>query len=82
MAQRHTQHRNVYHVDMRTGWVEPLAEMTWDNGILTKRKDTRIIGSRDIAVARAVAINRHELEPDYKLVEPVSRVNEQEDVLY
>lgn len=82
MARRHSQHSNIYHVDQRTGFVEPLAEMAWDNGILTKQVDTAIIGSRDVAVARAVAQDRHELTPDPKLVEPSERSRSQVEILF
>lgn len=82
MAQRHTQRQNVYHVDQRTGFVEPLAEMTWDNGILTKQVDMAIVGSRDAAVARAVAVDRHELIPDRKLTEPAERTTSQVEILF
>lgn len=82
MAERHTQQRNVYHIDQRSGFTEPLAEMAWDNGVLTKQVDTAIIGSRDIKVARAVAIDRHELIPDRKLTEPAARSNTQNEILY
>ena len=82
MAHRHTQRRNVYHIDQRTGFVEPLAEMQWDNGVLTKQVDTAILGSRDMKVARAVAIDRHELQPDRKLTEPAERTSSQNEILY
>jgi hypothetical protein len=82
MARRHSQRSNIYHVDQRTGFVEPLAELEWDNGVLTKQKDTAVIGSRDINVARAVAMDRHELVPDRKLTEPTARKADQREILY
>lgn len=82
MAQRHTQLTNVYHVDQRSGFTEPLSEMAWDNGVLTKQADTAIIGSRDIKVARAVAIDRHEMTPDRKLTEPSARSVTQQEIIY
>jgi len=81
-----SQRTNVYHECMRCGFRHPLSEMRWQNGILvcqgTNCVDTAIIGKRDIDVARAVAINRHELEPDPKITTPVERKNDQLDVLY
>ena len=89
MATRHTQRRNVYHTCARCGCYQPLGEMRWQNGILVchtyKCVDggiSPIIGSRDLNVARQVAIYRHELEPDRKLVSPVDRKNDQEEVLF
>lgn len=77
---------NVYHECQRCGWRQPLTQMRWQNGLLvcTQNRcvDTAIIGKRDIDVARAVAVYRHELEPDPKLVSPVERKNDQLDVLY
>ena len=71
---------------MRCGRRQPLAEMQWQNGLLicqvTNCVDTAIIGSRDIAVAKAVAINRHELEPDPKITTPVARTNDQAEILW
>ena len=60
--------------------------MMWQNGILVCKDngcvDTAIVGSRDLRVARAVGVWRHELEPDPKLVNPTNRKNDQLDVLY
>ena len=60
--------------------------MTWQNGILvcsvTNCIDKAIIGSRDINVARAVSMYRHELEADVKLTQPVDRKADQYDILY
>lgn len=86
MAKRHSTLKNVYATCQRCGTDEPLAEMRWQDGMLlchTNRcVDTAIIGSRDIAVAKAVAINRHELEADPKLTTPIERKNDQLEVLY
>jgi hypothetical protein len=89
MALRHTQRRNVYHICSRCGTWQPLGEMRWQNGILVCFTNhcvdggvSPIIGSRDINVARQASIYRHELEPDPKLVSPVNRKNDQEEVLY
>lgn len=81
-----SQRTNVYHECQRCGTRQPLANMQWQNGILICNQnncvDTAIVGSRDLAVARAVSVWRHELEPDPKLVNPVSRRNDQADVQY
>ena len=86
MALQHTQHRNIYHICMRCGFVQPIATMIWQNGVLVCKKtdciDTAIIGNRDINVARATSVWRHEFEPDRKLTEPVDRKDDQNDVLY
>jgi hypothetical protein len=86
MATRHTTMRNVYFVCARCGATQPLSEMRWQNGSLfcftDDCVDKAIIGKRDIDVSRAVAVYRHELEPDPKLTHPVDRKNDQLDVLY
>jgi hypothetical protein len=60
--------------------------MVWQNGQLvcsvTNCIDKAIVGSRDINVARAVAVYRHELEPDAKLTNPTARHADQTDILY
>lgn len=86
MAQKHTQLVNVYYTCMRCGAYRPLSNMRWQNGQLFCYEgdcvDTAIIGTRDLWVARAVAVNRHELEPDPKLTESVSRQNDMLEILY
>jgi hypothetical protein len=49
---------------------------------VTNCVDKAIIGSRDINVARAVSVYRHELEPDAKLTNPTDRQVDQNDILY
>jgi len=60
--------------------------MIWQNGILvcnvTQCIDKAIVGSRDINVARAVGVFRHELEADAKLTNPTERRVDQNDILY
>lgn len=86
MATRHSTMRNVYEVCMRCGATQPLSEMRWQNGILVCNTyrciDTAIVGSRDLNVARELAINRKELQADEKLTNPVNRKNDQTEVLY
>ena len=86
MAQRHTQLGNVYYTCARCGCTQPLSEMRWQNGQIYcwtyNCVDTAIIGSRDMNVARAVAVYRHELEPDPKLTQPISRINDMLETLY
>lgn len=81
-----SQHSAVYHTCQRCGLRQKLADCRWQNGILvcsnSKCVDTAIIGSRDINVARAVAINRHEFEPDRKLVEPSDRKVDMNEILF
>ena len=71
---------------MRCGFRQPLSKMIWQNGVLvcspTNCVDTAIIGTRDLNVARATAIYRHEQEPDPKLTNPIDRKNDQNDILY
>lgn len=78
--------QNVYFNCQRCGFRQPLSKMIWQNGLLicsvTNCIDTRIVGSRDIDVARAVSVNRHELEPDPKLTQPVDRKSDADEVLY
>lgn len=79
------QRSNVYHTCQRCGERYPLAKMQWQNGLLLcmeKCWDAAIVGSRDLQVARATEHWRHEMEPDGKLTAPVSRKNDQLDVLY
>jgi hypothetical protein len=49
----------------------PLSEMSWQYGLLVCQWsdciDTAVIGSRDLAVARAMTVDRKELQPDPKL---------------
>lgn len=81
-----SQQTNIYHFCDRCGFRQPLDKMRWQNGKLvckpTNCVDSAIIGTRDLNVARQVSINRHELEPDRKLTNPVDRRNDQLEVLY
>lgn len=81
-----SQRKNVYEFCARCGFRQPLSKMIWQNGLLvcsvTNCIDKAIIGSRDINVARAVATNRHELEPDAKLTNPTERRVDVNDILY
>lgn len=78
--------QHVYYTCQRCGVRQPLSKMRWQNGILVcsvnQCVDTAIVGSRDIKVAREVAVDRHELQPDPKLTEPVDRRNDQNEVLF
>lgn len=77
--------KNVYHLCMRCDNRYPLAQMAWQNGkllCLAKCYDRAIRGSRDIQVAKAVSINRHELEPDEKLTTPSERRSDVLDVYW
>lgn len=82
----HTQHVNVYHTCMRCGTDQPMSKMKWQNGLLVcdvqKCVDNAIVGKRDIDVARAMSIWRHELEPDRKLIEPTDRKIDLTEVLF
>jgi hypothetical protein len=86
MATRHTNRKNVYHTCQRCGADQPLSDMRWQNGILVCNTyrciDKAIIGSRDIAVSRAIEVYRHELEVDPKLTSPIERKNDLMEVLY
>lgn len=80
------QHKHVYHFCARCGFRQPLSKLQWQNGILvcsvTNCVDKAIVGSRDINVARAVQVYRHELEPDAKLTNPTERRVDVNDILY
>lgn len=60
--------------------------MIWQNGLLVCKPtdciDTAILGNYELNVARAVSIYRHELEPDSKLINPIERKNDQNDILF
>ena len=77
---------NVYYFCQRCGFRQRFSDLKWQNGILvcgtTDCIDTAILGSRDLAVSKAVSIDRKELTPDPKLVHPVERKNDQAEVLY
>ena len=64
---------NVYRACMRCGRRMPLSIMKWQMGLLicnwSDCIDTAVVGSRDLEVARQVAIDRQELQPDPKLYE-------------
>jgi hypothetical protein len=84
-----SQQKNIYHDCARCGFRQPLSKMKWQNGLLVcsvtdciDHGPMPIVGTRDIAVARAVSVWRHELEPDKKLTEPVDRKNDEQEVLY
>jgi hypothetical protein len=69
---------NIYHYCSRCGRRMPLEELEWQAAQLFCRwsdcVDTAIVGSRDLAVARQVAIDRKELQPDpkiYQVKDPV-----------
>lgn len=80
------QQKYCYHTCGRCGFRQPLQKMIWQNGVLvcsvTNCIDKAIIGSRDINVARAASVYRHELEPDKKLTNPTDRRADQNDILY
>jgi len=80
------QRKYTYHECARCGFRQPLSKMTWQNGLLvcnvTQCIDKAIVGSRDINVARAVGVYRHELEADAKLTSPTERRADQNDILY
>jgi hypothetical protein len=80
------QRKYTYHTCARCGFRQPLQKMIWQNGILvcsvSSCIDKAIVGSRDINVARAVSVYRHELEPDVKLTNPTDRRVDQNDILY
>ena len=61
----------VYHICSRCNRRMPLSEMSWQYGLLVCQWsdciDTAVIGSRDLAVARAMTVDRKELQPDPKL---------------
>lgn len=63
-----------------------MAQMKWQNGVLVCREgdcvDTRIVGSRDLAVSRAVSQDRKEFQPDPKLTHPSDRRSDLYEVLY
>jgi hypothetical protein len=81
-----SQQQNVYHICQRCGVRQPLGRMKWQNGILVcdanNCDDTAVVGVRDMNVARAIAVDRKEMLPDRKLVDPTDRKVDQDDILY
>jgi len=77
---------NVYHYCSRCGFRQPLSMMRWQNGQLfcspTDCLDTAVVGTRDLAVARELSIDRRELEADPKLTTPHERRNTALEVQY
>ena len=76
----------MYETCQRCGFRQPLSKMIWQDGKLlctvTNCVDKAIVGSRDINVARAVKVYRHEMEPDAKLTNPTERRVDVNDILY
>ena len=64
---------NVYAICARCNRRFPLADLTWQYGLLlctwTDCLDSAVVGSRELEVVRQVAIDRKELQPDPKLYE-------------
>lgn len=58
---------------MRTNHKWPLADMSWDNGLLVCNwaKDRAINGAAEFNWALEASKDRRELQPDPKLVNPV-----------
>ena len=81
-----SQLKNVYFTCQRCGVRQPLSLMKWQNGILvcipSGCVDKEIVGQQELKVAQQVGIDRHEMEPDRKLVSPIERKNDQLEVLY
>lgn len=81
-----SQRTNVYHECQRCGFRQPLSKMQWQNGMLvckvTNCVDTAIVGQRDLQVAKAVSVDRKELQPDEKLTTPSDRKDDLMEVLW
>lgn len=86
MPRWRAQQTNTYHFCARCGFRQKFEDMIWQNGLLvcsnTNCIDTAIVGSRDLAVAKAISIDRKELTPDPKLVHPTARKDDQNMVLF
>lgn len=74
---------HVYHQCYRCGRRMPFSQMRWQLGLLvcswSDCIDTAVVGSRNLAVARSVQIDRHELQPDpklYQVKDPQQDLNE------
>ena len=78
------QQQFVYFTCMRCGRRMPLSEMCWQYGLLVCQVydciDTAVTGSHELAVARAVGLDRKELQPDPKLTHPKDPTQDIEDV--
>lgn len=70
----------TYCTCMRCGRKVPLEECEWQDGLLVCRTyddvDRNVNGAFEMAVANRAAENRHELEPDPKLVTPTDPYND------
>jgi hypothetical protein len=64
---------HTYYTCMRTGRKWPIADMSWDNGLLVcnDEKDGAIDGSFEYRMANECSRDRQELIPDPKLVNPI-----------
>ena len=65
---------NTYYTCQRCGQKWPLADMSWDAGLLVcnlRCKDGAINGSFEYRMAREASLDRQELVPDPKLITPV-----------
>jgi hypothetical protein len=76
----------VYSTCYRCGRRMPLGIMRWQYGLLvcdwTDCIDLAVVGSRDLAVARAMTVDRHELQPDPKLYDVKDPAMDLNDVPY
>ena len=66
-----------------------ISEMEWQRGLLLcKRRncidtgELALVGSRDMAIAKAIEVPTHELEPDPKLVNPDMGTAGNEDIIF
>ncbi len=64
---------HTYYTCQRTGRKWPIADMSWDNGLLVcnDEKDAAINGSFEFRMTREVSRDRQELVPDEKLIHPI-----------
>ena len=76
----------VYFTCSRCGRRMPLSIMSWQYGLLvcqwTDCIDLAVVGSRDLAVARAMTVDRKELQPDPKLYDVKDPAADLNDVPY
>lgn len=76
-------HEYVYHICSRCNRRMPLDSMRWQYGLLVCEWsdciDVAVVGSRDLAVARQMTVDRKELQPDpklYNVKDPAADLND------
>lgn len=72
----------TYYTCQRTQHKTPIEDMRWDNGLLVWKPyaDRDINGSFELAMSKQASLDRQELNPDPKLLNPVDVLQQIEHV--